>query len=99
MIQDHLAALQRICMMPNYVLFATMTNVIASLSHVDTVQLAMTVLRGICAERAPSCMFSFEIKFSEILTLCSCCRIMEEDSKMCPICRRLIHKIRRLFSP
>ncbi|XP_040944456.1 E3 ubiquitin-protein ligase APD2 isoform X2 [Gossypium hirsutum] len=27
------------------------------------------------------------------------CRIMEEDNKVCPICRRLIHKVRRLFSP
>ncbi|XWS14764.1 hypothetical protein CRYUN_Cryun35bG0036200 [Craigia yunnanensis] len=25
--------------------------------------------------------------------------IMEEENKMCPICRRLIHKVRRLFSP
>lgn len=27
------------------------------------------------------------------------CRIMEGESKVCPICRRLIHKVRRLFSP
>ncbi|XP_044509868.1 E3 ubiquitin-protein ligase APD2-like isoform X2 [Mangifera indica] len=51
----------------------------------------------ICYDDQRNCFF---VPCGHCATCYNCAqRIMEEDSKMCPICRRLIHKIRRLFSP
>ncbi|KAJ4760067.1 RING/U-box superfamily protein [Rhynchospora pubera] len=50
----------------------------------------------ICYEGRRDCFF---IPCGHSVTCFSCGkRIMEEDNKVCPICRRLIHKLRRLFS-
>ncbi|KAJ4701670.1 RING/U-box superfamily protein isoform 2 [Melia azedarach] len=51
----------------------------------------------ICYDDQRNCFF---VPCGHCATCYDCAkRIMEEDSKMCPICRRLIHKVRRLFSP
>ncbi|WRX31204.1 E3 ubiquitin-protein ligase APD1-4 [Theobroma cacao] len=51
----------------------------------------------ICYDDQRNCFF---VPCGHCATCYDCAqRIMEEDNKMCPICRRLIHKARRLFSP
>ncbi|KAJ8773234.1 hypothetical protein K2173_028411 [Erythroxylum novogranatense] len=51
----------------------------------------------ICYDDQRNCFF---IPCGHCATCYECAqRIMDEDNKMCPICRRLIHKIRRLFTP
>ncbi|XP_022768695.1 uncharacterized protein LOC111312571 isoform X1 [Durio zibethinus] len=51
----------------------------------------------ICYDDQRNCFF---VPCGHCATCYDCAqRIMEEDNKMCPICRRLIHKVRRLFSP
>ncbi|XP_022772226.1 uncharacterized protein LOC111314876 isoform X2 [Durio zibethinus] len=51
----------------------------------------------ICYDDQRNCFF---VPCGHCATCFDCAqRIMEEDNKMCPICRRLIHKVRRLFSP
>lgn len=51
----------------------------------------------ICYDDQRNCFF---VPCGHCATCYNCAqRIMSEDSKMCPICRRLIHKVRRLFSP
>ncbi|MQL94648.1 hypothetical protein Taro_027304 [Colocasia esculenta] len=51
----------------------------------------------ICYEERRSCFFT---PCGHCATCNACAkRIMEEESKVCPICRRLIHKVRRLLSP
>ncbi|GLT58873.1 hypothetical protein SLA2020_317340 [Shorea laevis] len=51
----------------------------------------------ICYDDQRNCFF---IPCGHCSTCYDCAqRIMSEDNKMCPICRRLIHKVRRLFSP
>ncbi|XVF36367.1 hypothetical protein REPUB_Repub19eG0052700 [Reevesia pubescens] len=51
----------------------------------------------ICYDDQRNCFF---VPCGHCATCYDCAqRIMEEDNKVCPICRRLIHKIKRLFSP
>ncbi|XP_021284910.1 uncharacterized protein LOC110417053 isoform X2 [Herrania umbratica] len=51
----------------------------------------------ICYDDQRNCFF---VPCGHCATCYDCAqRIMEEDNKMCPICRRLVHKVRRLFSP
>ncbi|XP_044474751.1 E3 ubiquitin-protein ligase APD2-like isoform X2 [Mangifera indica] len=51
----------------------------------------------ICYDDQRNCFF---VPCGHCATCYDCAqRIVEEDSKMCPICRRLIHKVRRLFNP
>ncbi|XVE55812.1 hypothetical protein DITRI_Ditri03aG0187100 [Diplodiscus trichospermus] len=51
----------------------------------------------ICYDDQRNCFF---VPCGHCATCYDCAqRIIEEDNKMCPICRRLIHKVRRLFSP
>ncbi|TYI92977.1 hypothetical protein E1A91_D02G106900v1 [Gossypium mustelinum] len=51
----------------------------------------------ICYDDQRNCFF---VPCGHCATCYDCAqRIMEEDNKVCPICRRLIHKVRRLFSP
>ncbi|KAJ6399975.1 hypothetical protein OIU84_015602 [Salix udensis] len=50
----------------------------------------------ICYDDQRNCFF---VPCGHCATCYDCAqRIMEEDNKMCPICRRLIHKVRRLFT-
>ncbi|XWS24152.1 hypothetical protein CRYUN_Cryun28dG0076000 [Craigia yunnanensis] len=54
-------------------------------------------LSVICYDDQRNCFF---VPCGHCATCYDCAqRIMEEDNKMRPICRRLIHKVRRLFSP
>ncbi|TYI39479.1 hypothetical protein ES332_A02G101600v1 [Gossypium tomentosum] len=51
----------------------------------------------ICYDDQRNCFF---VPCGHCATCYDCAqRIMEEENKVCPICRRLIHKVRRLFSP
>lgn len=51
----------------------------------------------ICYDEQRNCFF---VPCGHCATCYDCAqRIMEGESKMCPICRRLIHKVRRLFTP
>ncbi|GAV84667.1 zf-C3HC4_3 domain-containing protein [Cephalotus follicularis] len=51
----------------------------------------------ICYDDQRNCFF---VPCGHCATCYNCAqRIMEVDNKMCPICRRLIHKVRRLFTP
>ncbi|KAG0513732.1 hypothetical protein BDA96_10G127600 [Sorghum bicolor] len=51
----------------------------------------------ICYDSPRSC---FLIPCGHCFTCFTCARrIVEEESKACPICRRLIHRVRRLESP
>ncbi|OMO78852.1 Zinc finger, RING-type [Corchorus capsularis] len=51
----------------------------------------------ICYDDQRNCFF---VPCGHCATCYDCAqRIMEEESKVCPICRRIIHKVRRLFSP
>ncbi|GMI89694.1 ABERRANT POLLEN DEVELOPMENT 3 [Hibiscus trionum] len=51
----------------------------------------------ICYDDQRNCFF---VPCGHCATCYECAqRIMEEDNKMCPICRRVISKLRRLFSP
>ncbi|GLT40185.1 hypothetical protein SLA2020_143380 [Shorea laevis] len=51
----------------------------------------------ICYDDQRNCFF---VPCGHCATCYNCAqRILSEDNKMCPICRRLIHKVRRLFSP
>lgn len=50
----------------------------------------------ICYDDQRNCFF---VPCGHCATCYDCAqRIMEDDSKMCPICRRLIYKVRRLFT-
>ncbi|KAL5844759.1 hypothetical protein ACOSQ3_010824 [Xanthoceras sorbifolium] len=50
----------------------------------------------ICYDDQRNCFF---VPCGHCATCYDCAkRIMEGESKMCPICRRLVHKVRRLFS-
>lgn len=50
----------------------------------------------ICYDDQRNCFF---VPCGHCATCYDCAqRIMTEDNKMCPICRRLIHKVRRLFT-
>ncbi|PSS21249.1 RNA-binding E3 ubiquitin-protein like [Actinidia chinensis var. chinensis] len=50
----------------------------------------------ICYDEQRSCFF---VPCGHCAT-CHCCaqRIMEEESKMCPVCRRFIHRVKKLFT-
>ncbi|KAF8023189.1 hypothetical protein BT93_F0634 [Corymbia citriodora subsp. variegata] len=51
----------------------------------------------ICYDEQRNCFF---VPCGHCATCYDCAqRIMEGESKVCPICRRLIHKVRRLFTP
>ncbi|KAM7278644.1 hypothetical protein ACFE04_005778 [Oxalis oulophora] len=51
----------------------------------------------ICYDDQRNCFF---VPCGHCATCYECAqRIMEGDAKVCPICRRLIHKVRRLFNP
>ncbi|GKV04529.1 hypothetical protein SLEP1_g16682 [Rubroshorea leprosula] len=51
----------------------------------------------ICYDDQRNCFF---VPCGHCATCYNCAqRILSEDNKMCPICRRLIHKVRRLFTP
>ncbi|KAI4321058.1 hypothetical protein MLD38_034479 [Melastoma candidum] len=53
-------------------------------------------LCGICYDEQRNCFF---IPCGHCATCYDCAqKIMEGDSRVCPICRRLIHKVRRLFT-
>ncbi|PIA32977.1 hypothetical protein AQUCO_04200014v1 [Aquilegia coerulea] len=52
---------------------------------------------AICYNEQRNCFF---VPCGHCATCYECAqRIMDVDSKLCPICRRHIHKVRRLFSP
>ncbi|KAF5736078.1 hypothetical protein HS088_TW14G00212 [Tripterygium wilfordii] len=54
-------------------------------------------LCAICYDEQRNCFF---VPCGHCATCYDCAqRIMEGESRMCPICRRVIHKARRLFSP
>lgn len=51
----------------------------------------------ICYDDQRNCFF---VPCGHCATCYDCAlRIMNEESKVCPICRRLVHKVRRLFKP
>ncbi|KAL5559136.1 hypothetical protein UlMin_035347 [Ulmus minor] len=51
----------------------------------------------ICYDDQRNCFF---VPCGHCATCYDCAqRIMAEESKVCPICRRLVHKVRRLFNP
>lgn len=51
----------------------------------------------ICYDEQRNCFF---VPCGHCATCYDCAqRIMDGESKVCPICRRLIHKVRRLFNP
>lgn len=43
--------------------------------------------------------FSSKLRDTRSLTKTCQCRIIDEDSKACPVCRRFIHRVKKLFTP
>ncbi|XP_019155037.1 PREDICTED: death-associated inhibitor of apoptosis 1-like [Ipomoea nil] len=50
----------------------------------------------ICYDKKRSCFFD---PCGHCATCYACAKRIVEDARTCPFCRRIIHKVRRLFSP